>query len=131
MAITYFTDDDVPYLRPIARMIHQVNLQQTAFANAAESNMDEELRETIRAPVTPIPEWMLSLQKTNSTRLRKQLRQTRVDRKGVTDVAGGSLGKKDAMKKREMINASKRRKEIGKLGHTHGPMGQKRAQMDS
>ena len=120
MAISYFTDDDLPYLRPIAQMVHQVHIQQTAFANAAATNLDSETQANIVAPTTPVPEWMLRLSRTTNSRERKRLRTSGVDRKGVTDVAGGMIGKKDAIRKSQMIRSSKRRKESGKMGVHNG-----------
>lgn len=120
MAITYFTDDDVPYLRPIAQMVHQVHIQQAAFATAAATNMDDETRAAISAPTNPIPEWMLKLPRSRNQKDRKRLRTSTVDREGVTKVAGGLIGKRDAVKKRQIIKASRRRKEAGVLGGRPG-----------
>ena len=97
-AITYFTDEDLPYIRPIARMVKDVHTQQTAFANAAATlNIDREARECIKAPAHPIPDWMLLLRKTQSTRARKALRTTKPKRASVAAVAGGVTGKKAAL----------------------------------
>ncbi|WFD29296.1 RNA helicase [Malassezia sp. CBS 17886] len=84
-AITYFTRDDAPHLKSVVNVMRQ-------------SGCD-------------VPPWMLQLPKP-SKMMRKKLRQSPVVRRDVRAAAGGSsLGRRLANKKRDMVTASKRRKE--------------------
>ncbi|KAF8624266.1 hypothetical protein AX15_005960 [Amanita polypyramis BW_CC] len=82
-AITYFTDEDGPYLKPIATVLSQSG--------------------------SSVPDWMLKLPKPSRTRKKEM---GKVKRPEVVNVAR-KIGRRDALKKKEMIKASKRRKERG------------------
>ncbi|KAF8312696.1 P-loop containing nucleoside triphosphate hydrolase protein [Clavulina sp. PMI_390] len=85
-AITYFTDADAPYLKAIANVI--TTSGQT------------------------VPPWILSLPKPSKLK-RRQLRKAPVERKSVGVVAGRGIGKGDAVRRRDMVMASKKRKIEG------------------
>ncbi|KAG8748637.1 RNA-dependent ATPase rok1 [Ceratobasidium sp. 414] len=82
-AITYFTNADAPYLKMVANVL--------------------------KASGNPVPEWMLKLPKPSKLK-KRALRRKPVERKDVGVVAGRVVGKGDAIRRREMIAASKRRK---------------------
>lgn len=88
-AVTYFTDADAPYLKMIANVLKASN--------------------------NPVPEWMLKLQKPSKMK-RRALKRKPVERKDVGVVAGRAVGKGDAIRRRDMIAASKRRKMATKEG---------------
>ncbi|WFD02852.1 RNA helicase [Malassezia obtusa] len=86
-AITYFTRDDAPYLKSVVNVMRQ-------------SGCD-------------VPEWMLKLPKP-SKMLKKQLRNKPIERRDVRAAAGtSSIGRRLANNKRDMVQASKRRKLAG------------------
>ncbi|CAE6491362.1 unnamed protein product [Rhizoctonia solani] len=85
-AVTYFTNADAPYLKMIANVL--------------------------KASKNPVPEWMLKLPKPSKMK-RRALKRKPVVRKDVGVVAGRTIGKGDAIRRREMIAASKRRKMAG------------------
>ncbi|CAE6435664.1 unnamed protein product [Rhizoctonia solani] len=85
-AVTYFTNADAPYLKMIANVLKASN--------------------------NPVPEWMLKLPKPSKMK-RRALKRKPVVRKDVGVVAGRAIGKSDAIRRREMIAASKRRKMVG------------------
>ncbi|KAL5635919.1 hypothetical protein ACGC1H_004651 [Rhizoctonia solani] len=85
-AVTYFTNADAPYLKMIANVLKASN--------------------------NPVPEWMLKLPKPSKMK-RRALKHKPVVRKDVGVVAGRAIGKSDAIRRREMIAASKRRKMVG------------------
>ncbi|KIK26496.1 hypothetical protein PISMIDRAFT_258986 [Pisolithus microcarpus 441] len=80
-AVTYFTDADAPYLKSIANVLLQSG--------------------------SSVPEWILKLPK--PSRLKKK-QMGRVKRAEIVNPAR-KIGRQDAIKKREMVTASKRRKE--------------------
>jgi len=80
-AVTYFTDDDAPYLKSIANVLLQSG--------------------------SPVPEWILRLPKPSKLR-RKQM--GKVKRAEAVNPAR-RIGRSDAIKKRDMIAGSRRRKE--------------------
>ncbi|KAI6134153.1 P-loop containing nucleoside triphosphate hydrolase protein [Pisolithus croceorrhizus] len=80
-AVTYFTDADAPYLKSIANVLLQSG--------------------------SSVPEWILKLPK--PSRLKKK-QMGRVKRAEIVNPAR-KIGRQDAIKKREMVAASKRRKE--------------------
>ncbi|KAG9050192.1 RNA-dependent ATPase rok1 [Tulasnella sp. UAMH 9824] len=117
VAITYFTDADIPFLRPIAQMINQTHIQQLAFASAKSTiNIDEATRELIASvapkPEAQIPEWMLKLNKARKMKSDEK-RRRKVKRDSVTKVAGGSVGRRDALRKRY---GGKKEKKLGPRG---------------
>ncbi|KIK70400.1 hypothetical protein GYMLUDRAFT_32405 [Collybiopsis luxurians FD-317 M1] len=79
-AVTFFTDEDGPYLKSIANVILQ----------SGQS----------------VPEWMTKLPKPSKMK-RKQMGKTK---RPETVNAARKIGRNDAIKKREMITGSKRRK---------------------
>ncbi|KAK2461709.1 hypothetical protein APHAL10511_006172 [Amanita phalloides] len=85
-AITYFTDEDAPYLKPIATVLSQSG--------------------------SSVPEWILKLPKPSRMK-RKSM--GKVDRPEIVNVAR-KIGRRDALKRRDMISASKRRKERSTQG---------------
>ncbi|CAE6423999.1 unnamed protein product [Rhizoctonia solani] len=85
-AVTYFTNLDAPYLKMIANVLKASN--------------------------NPVPEWMLKLPKPSKMK-RRALKRKPVVRKDVGVVAGRAIGKSDAIRRRDMIAASKRRKMDG------------------
>ncbi|KAG9122573.1 RNA-dependent ATPase rok1 [Ceratobasidium sp. 392] len=88
-AITYFTNADAPYLKMIANVLKSSN--------------------------NPVPEWMLKLPKPSKLK-RRALKRKPVERKDVGVVAGRAIGKGDAIRRREMIAASKKRRKLAE-GH--------------
>ncbi|KAI6045149.1 P-loop containing nucleoside triphosphate hydrolase protein [Pisolithus marmoratus] len=80
-AVTYFTDTDAPYLKSIANVLLQSG--------------------------SSVPEWIIKLPK--PSRLKKK-QMGRVKRAEIVNPAR-KIGRRDAIKKRDMITASKRRKE--------------------
>lgn len=56
-----------------------------------------------------IPEWMLALPKPSKMK-RRALKKKPLERKSVGVIAGRGIGKGEAVRKREMKEASKRRK---------------------
>ncbi|KAG8921593.1 RNA-dependent ATPase rok1 [Tulasnella sp. 418] len=111
-AFTYFTDADAPFVKAIANVINQSNIQQTAFS---ASKPDIAMEDAIQPPTSTIPEWMLKLPKPSKMKKRQLLKKP-VERKSVGVVAGRNVGKKEAIRKRQMIEASKRRKAQVKGG---------------
>ncbi|KAG8717061.1 RNA-dependent ATPase rok1 [Ceratobasidium sp. 395] len=89
-AITYFTNADAPYLKMIANVLKSSN--------------------------NPVPEWMLKLPKPSKLK-RRALKRKPVERKDVGVVAGRAVGKGDAIRRREMIAASKKRQKLTKQGN--------------
>ena len=73
----------------------------------------------VHASGWPVPSWMLSLPKPSKLK-RRQLKKAPVERKSVGIVAGRGVGKGDAVRKREMIQASKRRKLRGEAERSTG-----------
>ncbi|KAG8857631.1 RNA-dependent ATPase rok1 [Tulasnella sp. 330] len=101
-AITYFTDADVGYLKPIATMVNQSNIQQAAFSNAsAKTNLEPGVagEEGVAVPTSSVPEWMLKLKKPGGNR-RKQVKTNPIGRKSVRAVASGRADKDEAWKKK-------------------------------
>ncbi|KAH7340510.1 P-loop containing nucleoside triphosphate hydrolase protein [Rhizoctonia solani] len=92
-AVTYFTDADAPYLKMIANVL--------------------------RASNNPVPEWILKLPKPSKMK-RRALKRKPVARKDVGVAAGRTVGKGDAIRRREMIAASKRRKMAGDKSEPEG-----------
>ncbi|KAF8480840.1 P-loop containing nucleoside triphosphate hydrolase protein [Russula ochroleuca] len=80
-AVTYFTDEDAPYLKPIANVLSQSG--------------------------SSVPEWILKLPKPSKLK-RKEM--GKVKRAEVVNPAR-RIGRNDAIKKRDMIAGSRRRKE--------------------
>ncbi|KAH9994426.1 P-loop containing nucleoside triphosphate hydrolase protein [Russula vinacea] len=80
-AVTYFTDEDAPYLKPIANVLSQSG--------------------------SPVPEWIMKLPKPSKLK-RKEM--GKVKRAEVVNPAR-RIGRSDAIKKRDMIAGSQRRKE--------------------
>ncbi|KAL4250098.1 ATP-dependent RNA helicase ROK1 [Abortiporus biennis] len=80
-AITYFTNEDAPYLKMIANVILQSG--------------------------STVPEWILKLPKPSKMKRRNMGKVKRPST--VTDA--NRIGRRDALKKKEMIAGSKRRKE--------------------
>ncbi|KAG8951278.1 RNA-dependent ATPase rok1 [Tulasnella sp. 424] len=121
MAITYFTDADIPFLRPVAQMISQTHIQQLAFASAKSTlNIDEATRELIASvvpkPEARIPEWMLKLNKARKMK-NDDKRRRKVKRDSVTKIAGGLVGRRDALKKRY---GGKKEKKLGRRVGSNG-----------
>ncbi|KAI0028277.1 P-loop containing nucleoside triphosphate hydrolase protein [Vararia minispora EC-137] len=85
-AVTYFTNEDGPFLKAIANVILQSG--------------------------STVPEWMLKLPKPSKMK-RKQM--GKVKRADAVNPAR-SIGRRDAIKKRDMIAGSKRRKETAAAG---------------
>ncbi|EIN13475.1 P-loop containing nucleoside triphosphate hydrolase protein [Punctularia strigosozonata HHB-11173 SS5] len=81
-AVTYFTNEDAPYLKSIANVLLQSG--------------------------QPVPEWISSLPK--PSKMKRKL-MGKVKRAEEVDVKGTIVGKREAKKKREMIEGSRRRKE--------------------
>ncbi|TFY82358.1 hypothetical protein EWM64_g1652 [Hericium alpestre] len=80
-AITYFTNDDAPYLKAIANVLLQSG--------------------------SPVPEWISKLPKPSKMK-RKQMGKVK---RAETVNPARSIGRSEAIKKRDMIAGSKRRKE--------------------
>ncbi|TIB97353.1 DEAD-domain-containing protein [Wallemia mellicola] len=82
-AITFFTNDDAPYLKSV------VNVMKSSGCD--------------------VPEWMLKLKKPNSN-MRKALKKRPIERETVHEAAGTNVGRDDVKKHKQIVNASKRRK---------------------
>ncbi|THV05389.1 P-loop containing nucleoside triphosphate hydrolase protein [Dendrothele bispora CBS 962.96] len=82
-AVTFFTDEDGPYLKSIANVLLQSG--------------------------SPVPEWILKLPKPSKMKRRQM---GKVKRAEMVNPAR-KIGKNDALKKKEMIEGSKRRKAKG------------------
>lgn len=82
-AITFFTEDDATYLRSIVNVMKQ-------------SSCD-------------VPEWMLQLKAPNQKQ-KKALKRKAPERQDVKVVAGSTFGRKESNRRRDMVQASKRRK---------------------
>ncbi|KII94424.1 hypothetical protein PLICRDRAFT_36695 [Plicaturopsis crispa FD-325 SS-3] len=80
-AVTYFTDEDAPYLKSIANVLLQSG--------------------------SSVPDWILKLPKPSKMKRRQMGKVKRAET--VNDAR--RIGRNDAIKKREMIAGSKRRKE--------------------
>ncbi|GBE78614.1 P-loop containing nucleoside triphosphate hydrolase protein [Sparassis latifolia] len=80
-AVTYFTDQDAPFLKTIANVLLQSG--------------------------SPVPEWILKLPKPSKIKRREMGKVRRAE--AVTQAS--RVGRQDALRKRDMIAASKRRKE--------------------
>lgn len=78
----------------------------------------------ISASGQPVPAWILALPKPSKLK-RRQLKKAPVERKSVGVVAGRGVGKGDAVKRREMVEGSKRRKVRAKDGEEIKEIGQK------
>lgn len=83
-AITFFTKEDATYLKTIVNVMRQSNCQ--------------------------VPQWMLDLKSANQKQ-KKSLKRKAPERKDIKIVAGSTFGRKEANKRREMIEASKKRKQ--------------------
>ncbi|KAG2345265.1 P-loop containing nucleoside triphosphate hydrolase protein [Suillus weaverae] len=80
-AVTYFTDEDGPFLKAIANVLLQSG--------------------------SSVPEWILKLPKPSKMKRKQMGKVKRAD----TVNAARKIGRSDAIKKRDMIAGSKRRKE--------------------
>ncbi|KAN0121465.1 P-loop containing nucleoside triphosphate hydrolase protein [Russula decolorans] len=80
-AVTYFTDEDAPYLKPIANVLSQSG--------------------------SPVPDWILKLPKPSKL---KRIEMGKVKRAEFVNPAR-RVGRSDAIKKRDMIAGSQRRKK--------------------
>lgn len=85
-AITFFTQDDATYLRSVVNVMRQSGCE--------------------------VPQWMLELKAPNQKQ-KKSLKRKAPARQGILTVAGSGQGRKEANRRREMIQASKRRREQG------------------
>lgn len=83
-AITYFTKEDARHLKTVVNVMRQSGCQ--------------------------VPQWMLELKAPNKKE-RKKLKQKAPERKEIRTSAASSVGRRQANKKREMVAASKRRKQ--------------------
>ncbi|KAL0950684.1 hypothetical protein HGRIS_007463 [Hohenbuehelia grisea] len=87
-AVTYFTDDDAPFLKPIANVLLQSG--------------------------STVPEWILKLPKPSKM---KRKAMGKVKRDEIVNSAR-KIGRNDAVKKRDMIAGSKRRTAKAAAGET-------------
>ncbi|MCO5584867.1 hypothetical protein L7F22_038799 [Adiantum nelumboides] len=85
-AITFFTREDSTYLKSVVNVMRQ-------------SGCD-------------VPKWMLDLKSPNQKQ-KKSLKRKAPERQDILTVAGSSQGRKEANRRRDMIQASKRRKDEG------------------
>ncbi|KAF8610072.1 P-loop containing nucleoside triphosphate hydrolase protein [Ceratobasidium sp. AG-I] len=90
-AVTYFTNADAPYLKMIANVLKASN--------------------------NPVPEWMLKLPKPSKMK-KRALKRKPIERKDVGVVAGRAIGKGEAIRRRDMIAASKKRRTLGEQAAT-------------
>ncbi|TIA86919.1 hypothetical protein E3P99_03543 [Wallemia hederae] len=95
-AITFFTNDDAPYLKSV------VNVMKSSGCE--------------------VPEWMLKLKKPSSNQ-RKALKKRPIEREAVHEAAGTKVGRDDVKKHKQLVNASKRRKVAGESGTRGEPSG--------
>ncbi|KAI0090032.1 P-loop containing nucleoside triphosphate hydrolase protein [Irpex rosettiformis] len=89
-AVTYFTDQDAPFLKTIANVILQSG--------------------------STVPEWVVKLPKPSKMKRRQMGKVKRADAVN----SARRVGRADAIKKRDMIAGSKRRKEKVEAGHGSG-----------
>lgn len=85
-AITFFTSEDSTYLKSVVNVMRQ-------------SGCD-------------VPKWMLELKSPNQKQ-KKSLKRKAPERQNILTIAGSSQGRKEANRRRDMIQASKKRKEEG------------------
>jgi ATP-dependent RNA helicase DDX52/ROK1 len=83
-AITFFTKEDATYLKTVVNVMRQ-------------SGCD-------------VPQWMLDLKSANQKQ-KKSLKRKAPERQDIKVVAGSTFGRKEANKRREMVEASKKRKQ--------------------
>lgn len=83
-AITFFTKEDATYLKTVVNVMRQ-------------SGCD-------------VPQWMLDLKNANQKQ-KKSLKRKAPERQDIKVVAGSTFGRKEANKRREMVEASKKRKQ--------------------
>jgi len=82
-AVTYFTREDAPYVKSVANVL--------------------------KASGQQVPQYMLDLPKPSKLK-KRELKRRPIERKDISRVAGAGVGRNLANKRREMIQASKRRK---------------------
>lgn len=85
-SITFFTREDSTYLKSVVNVMRQSGCE--------------------------VPKWMLELKSPNQKQ-KKSLKRKAPERQDILTVAGSSQGRKEANRRREMIQASKKRKEEG------------------
>jgi ATP-dependent RNA helicase DDX52/ROK1 len=83
-AITFFTKDDAVYLKSVVNVMRQSGCE--------------------------VPEWMVNLKSANQKQ-KKSLKRKAPERQDIKVVAGSTFGRKEANKRRDMIQASKKRRE--------------------
>jgi len=86
-AITFFTKDDAVYLKSVVNVMRQSGCE--------------------------VPQWMLDLKNANQKQ-KKSLKRKAPERQDIKVVAGSTFGRKEANKRRDMIQASKKRREESK-----------------
>ena len=103
-AITFFTKDDAGYLKTVVNVMRQSGCE--------------------------VPPWMLQL-KSASQKQKKSLKRKAPERQDIKVVAGSTFGRKEANKRRDMVQASKKRRgvqgstsEARKLGKGDGGTGE-------
>ncbi|UZJ51932.1 hypothetical protein CBS101457_001252 [Exobasidium rhododendri] len=85
-AITFFTKEDAVYLKSVVNVMRQSGCE--------------------------VPEWMAKM-KTANHKQKKSLKRKAPERQDIKVVAGSTFGRKEANKRRDMIQASKKRREEG------------------
>ncbi|KZP15236.1 P-loop containing nucleoside triphosphate hydrolase protein [Athelia psychrophila] len=98
-AVTYFTNEDAPFLKTIANVLLQSG--------------------------STVPEWILKLPKPSKMKRREMGKVKRLE---VVNIAR-KIGRNEAIKKRDMIEGSKRRKD--KAEHRVEPAGKDRPENDN
>jgi ATP-dependent RNA helicase DDX52/ROK1 len=84
-AITFFTKEDATYLKTVVNVMRQSGCE--------------------------VPQWMLDLKSANQKQ-KKSLKRKAPERQDIKIVAGSTFGRKEANRRREMIEASKKRKQF-------------------
>jgi ATP-dependent RNA helicase DDX52/ROK1 len=82
-AVTFFTRDDAPHLRSIVNVMRQSGCE--------------------------VPQWMLDLKKPNQKQ-KRSLKRSAPDRQDILTVSGAGQGRREANRRRDMVQASKKRK---------------------
>ncbi|KZT57906.1 P-loop containing nucleoside triphosphate hydrolase protein [Calocera cornea HHB12733] len=85
-AVTYFTKEDAPYVKSVANVL--------------------------KASGQEVPQYMLDLPKPSKLK-KRELKRRPIERKDISRAAGAGMGRNLAIKRRDMIRASKRRKMDG------------------
>lgn len=101
-AVTYWTNEDGLFLKALSTFFFQI-----MFSSFTNLFFCSSLANVFLQSGSPVPEWILKLPKPSQLKRRQMGKVKRGDE--VNEAS--RIGKRDAIKKRDMVLASKRRKE--------------------